>query len=133
VSWESTSLRHSVDRVNRIGGRPSYLMQIDFQENHYAKYLIEGFHLHTAATVTCFQDDITGCHVALYTFQPQKEVTYEKQKSLLIFAVRIFSRQKPGREGGRAACTVCIVEFHNGALWSFQLYFHIFFKLMKIR
>lgn len=57
------SWRHRLDRVKHIDRRPSYLLQIDFQENHYAKYLIEGLLLHTAVTVTRFQNDIIGCHV----------------------------------------------------------------------
>lgn len=67
-------------------------MQVDFQENHYAKHSLEGLYLHTAAPVTCFRDDIIGCHVALSTFQPQKEIICESHTSL-ICAVITFSRQ----------------------------------------
>ena len=85
---------------------------------------LEGLHLHTAATVTCFRDDIIGCHVALYTFQPQKEIICESHTSL-ISAVIIFSRQRLGLERGIPVYTVCAVP--RGIL-SFISFYYIFIK-----
>lgn len=86
---------HCIDRVKYIDRRPCYLIQVDFQENHYAKHSLEGLHLHTAATVTCFRDDIIGRHVALYMFQPQRERICGSHKSLMSAAM-VFSRQELG-------------------------------------
>lgn len=84
-------------------------MQTDFHENHYARYLLEELHLPKAVTVTCFRDDITGCHVALYTSQPQKEIICERHKSL-ISVVIIFSRQRLRLEKHRPVYTMCAVS-----------------------
>lgn len=103
---------HCIDRVKYIDRGPCYLIQVDFQGNHYASHSLEGLHLHTVATVTCFRDDITGCHVASYTFQPQKEIICENLKSL-ISAVIVFSRQKPGWRDAYLLtwCELWLVEF----------------------
>ena len=102
------SWRHRLDRVKHIDRRPSYLLQIDFQENHYAKYLIEGLHLHTAVTVTRFQNDIIGCHVVFM------HSSLRKRHSVRVCSAvrRSFSRQEPELEGRLCAqCIWSLVEF----------------------
>lgn len=109
---------HCIDRVKYIDRRPFYLIQVDFQGHHYANHSLEGLHLHTTASITCFSDDIIGCRVASYTFQPQKEIICESLKSLISAAI-VFSRQKPGWRGAClfTRCEQWLVEF--GALFHF--------------
>lgn len=118
---------HCVDRVKHIDRLPYYLMQVDFQENHYAKHSLEGLHLHIAATVTCFRDDIIECHVALYTFQPQKEIIWESHRNLISVLI-IFSRQKLGLEWDIPIYTACAVPCR---ILSFISFYYCYYFIEK--
>ena len=85
---------------------------------------LEGLHLHTAATVTCFRDDIIGCHVALYTFQPQKEIICESHTSL-ISCHNLQQTEAGARVRHTCLHTVC------SALWDSELYFILLYFYLK--